>query len=996
MIHPMINKNLLILLLLFFFKQTIAQKYIDRWYNEEHLPQNSVLSIAKDEFGFIWLATESGLARFDGVNFKSFNDFNQLTTNRFYYLFTYNDSLYAKNIQQEDVLIQDRKPLPLDFKHLDPGKRPYKISPFEEFHTKVFEDRKNQQIFKNDTLSITIDYNYSLKIQTKEVSEVIDFDQPISSIVKYENSLFILSKESIYLLSLEDLNLTKVLTQEKLDKYIENPNKKQTSLYYLYAQTEKTIFINYDNYVFTYSLQDNKMQLVHDNLNFKNNNIVCAFYDEENQTAYFGSGYKGLLITRKNKFKVFQSQTENYVQNLIYAFDVINEKQIITSRGLKIQEEQVENIGYHSGVVAQYMANYKDLKYFQILRNKIVLIDYANNAKMEDFLILEDDLGALYYDKDKKSLFFASRKFDKNKAVAIMRYQLYEEKLDTIYTIKDNVSFIEKIENNTLSLGTENGAYMAQLDQSSLTLIQGTEQAHVRHMNFEEDRVWISTYNAGLLLLKEDEIHKFPTIKNKVSKSVHHALEDDHGFLWISTNKGLLRSKVENLLDFSSPTNHYNIFTVNDGLPISEFNGGCQPCTKKLENGMMLFPTLNGLIKFNPADFLNLKTDLSINELEVKVNNSEAFIIQNEKQLTLGSDTERVEINIDFLRQNSVYKLKYQINNGALHTVENDKILFDNLKHGNYNIKIFYPNSKQKHLSLYIEIEPSFLESNLFKVLAIGLFALLTYLLAMLFIVVEKNRRKQLDLLINEKTKMLSDTISSLNTTTNDLEEKVKSHKKIIASISHDIKTPLQYLKLGTEFLKTELSDKNLGTDVQENIEALDDSIKKLQDFTENILAYSKAIINQDTSQREIFSISELITEKLELFKPVIKSKKINVILKVSPDLKVTTNKNLLAVIIHNVLDNALKNTDKESVTIAAKLMMNKFILKIEDKGAGMDENTLRKYRQVFKSINKKVQVSGSGLGLFIVAESSRLINAEIEIESNKNKGTSFILTINQ
>ncbi|MFI0426350.1 MAG: two-component regulator propeller domain-containing protein [Flavobacterium sp.] len=60
------------------------QNYHEEWYSAdtEHLPQNSVKSIAPDKYGFIWMTTENGLVRFDGSNFKTFNS---NTTGNFYF-----------------------------------------------------------------------------------------------------------------------------------------------------------------------------------------------------------------------------------------------------------------------------------------------------------------------------------------------------------------------------------------------------------------------------------------------------------------------------------------------------------------------------------------------------------------------------------------------------------------------------------------------------------------------------------------------------------------------------------------------------------------------------------------------------------------------------------------------------------------------------------------------------------------------------------------------
>ena len=74
------------------FSNTIFSQntYFEEWFSADtdHLPQNSVKSIAPDKYGFIWMTTENGLVRFDGKNFKIFNSNNiNITSNRFLYLY---------------------------------------------------------------------------------------------------------------------------------------------------------------------------------------------------------------------------------------------------------------------------------------------------------------------------------------------------------------------------------------------------------------------------------------------------------------------------------------------------------------------------------------------------------------------------------------------------------------------------------------------------------------------------------------------------------------------------------------------------------------------------------------------------------------------------------------------------------------------------------------------------------------------------------------------
>src|SRR5215210_9491948 len=52
--------------------RAITQYRLDRWTRREGLPQMSVLCVMQDRAGYIWLGTQEGLARFDGISFRTF------------------------------------------------------------------------------------------------------------------------------------------------------------------------------------------------------------------------------------------------------------------------------------------------------------------------------------------------------------------------------------------------------------------------------------------------------------------------------------------------------------------------------------------------------------------------------------------------------------------------------------------------------------------------------------------------------------------------------------------------------------------------------------------------------------------------------------------------------------------------------------------------------------------------------------------------------------
>ena len=114
----MIRRNwVLLLICIFGFLTPRAQQISNPDFNIMHysdengLPQNSVKAIMKDNNGFIWLATEDGLVRFDGQHFYTFNrSVSSISSNRIYGLipslsdYNLTDKRFSAQIQQNECL----------------------------------------------------------------------------------------------------------------------------------------------------------------------------------------------------------------------------------------------------------------------------------------------------------------------------------------------------------------------------------------------------------------------------------------------------------------------------------------------------------------------------------------------------------------------------------------------------------------------------------------------------------------------------------------------------------------------------------------------------------------------------------------------------------------------------------------------------------------------------------------------------------------------------
>ena len=120
-----------------------------------------------------------------------------------------------------------------------------------------------------------------------------------------------------------------------------------------------------------------------------------------------------------------------------------------------------------------------------------------------------------------------------------------------------------------------------------------------------EGNIFFGTYGGGLFVYKNGKVKALPLDKNKYLLYTHCFVKDDAGYCWISTNKGLFKTSLSELVQsFDSDTSsvYYYYFGKNDGMEMTELNGGCTPCALLKKDKTISFPSMDGLLWVNPEN----------------------------------------------------------------------------------------------------------------------------------------------------------------------------------------------------------------------------------------------------------------------------------------------------------------------------------------------------------------------------------------------------------
>lgn len=167
-------------------------------------------------------------------------------------------------------------------------------------------------------------------------------------------------------------------------------------------------------------------------------------------------------------------------------------------------------------------------------------------------------------------------------------------------------------------------------------------------------------------------------------------------------------------------------------------------------------------------------------------------------------------------------------------------------------------------------------------------------------------------------------------------------------------------------------------------------SSEELYKFTLNLKNYTELFSNESKAfQEHSYPIFDLLETKKKLFEEIASQKNTKIINNSSKSIKLNFNESIMSAVIHNLLDNAVKNTFGGEILMDAKTEENATIISISDSGTGMGDELSEYYNNLVNNIeNKPSSFRNQGLGLHLVVQLLKKIGGKIIFEKNTPKGT--------
>lgn len=968
-------------------------EYESAWINADNnvLPQNSIKSIVKDKNGFIWLATESGIVRYDGKNYLVFDTKNikGLTSNRMFFFqgSISKDSIYISNEYLQYVLINKGRPHLVKNKKLPNyvGTQVFKSKPsFEKIYfNKGYYEIKKDYIISN---SFKNKKNWKISLDTLDYDYFV-FGEELYGYDKHRNFVCF-SDGIIKKVTIEGL-------QNSKSKILINQNTQQV----FFSDNETLEMLVFKN---------GKLSLdsILNDFNISESNIFSIYFDPTTKILYVGSYTKGLLIIKQKNFKTLYGHNFNY--DVYYSQIAFGENKFLSSFGELFTpsgvSRKIKFKSNHDGYKLMLDKN-ENLwtKSYDTLYCFLKNTDYKISKK---WIFNNYNISFL---ENKKSKIIVGLSHDIKKEGKLLELSTIDDgKFSEIMSLEFRPQFLINKDSEVIWAGSNSGLYKIDILKKACQKIKTLPNIEIRSLKIEgNDKIWFTTYSHGFFLYDNatQKITQFPLDKDKYLSSSHCIIEDRQGFFWISTNNGLFQVAKQNLINFASTKTkvvYYHYYDKSNGFATNEFNGGCEPCGLLLNDNSISFPSMQGYVFFNSKEIKPLLPNGKIYFEEAEVDN----IMYPKKGDTLNLDPNFKRLRL-FVRspyygnsKNSNIEIKVD---GPISQewspLLDDNIIFTSLPPGNYVItarKLTGFDCKYTYSTKVLVVPEKFWQTTIFKILVCSIAIGIGYSMLRGRVNYLKKRNLLLERKVEERSSELYKTITKLKKTKTRLKTEVINHKKLIATITHDIKSPLRFIALTGknvyETISLDTLDDATKLAMQEESKAVYTSSFQLYNFVENLLEYAK--ISSQEASSEFYELHTLVQKKIVMFNNIAESKKIGIKNNIDTDLLIYTNKLLFSIIIHNLLDNAIKSTFAGGITFSATLDSEKIILKINDTGRGMTEEVVSFYTKLFA---KKEIYSNNikiGMGFQMISELLILLEGEIQIDSKHDFGTSISILI--
>ncbi len=218
-------------------------------------------------------------------------------------------------------------------------------------------------------------------------------------------------------------------------------------------------------------------------------------------------------------------------------------------------------------------------------------------------------------------------------------------------------------------------------------------------------------------------------------------------------------------------------------------------------------------------------------------------------------------------------------------------------------------------------------------------------------------------------------------------QEKLSAMGELASGVAHEIRNPINSIGIIAQRLNKEFSATEDKEEYQKITKLLRDEVNRINNIITQFLNYSKPL----GVKYKLIDSKKYFEEIYLLFKGQANQKQVNLVKESDSSFNMKIDPELMRQALMNIVQNALDSVNQNgTVKIDYKKIDSNLNIKIIDNGSGISDDKKEKIFELYYT----TKTDGNGLGLSISQKIISQLNGSIELESEVNKGTTFIITI--